>query len=71
MQVLNPTSFDLRRFLESDATSLDLGWGEFEKKISKYLQAVSPSCPRKRQLVFDRLEADESSTPAWTRRTRR
>lgn len=39
MQVMNPATFDLKRFLAADTPQLDLGWGQFEKKINKYLEA--------------------------------
>lgn len=41
MQVMNPSTFDLKRFLAADTPSLELGWVPFEKKINKYLEAVS------------------------------
>lgn len=63
MQVVNPATFDLKRFLAADTPNLDLGWSQFEKKINKYLEAVSlNNCFH--QLTF-------SLTRAWPSRTRK
>lgn len=41
MDGLNPATFDLSRFLSAEAPVLDFGWEKFEKKIYKYMAAVS------------------------------
>lgn len=53
MEIINPATFDLKRYVGPDAPPLDLGLAQFEKKVTKYLEAVSYEATNEADEQFD------------------